>query len=180
MSNFIEELVSEYYKTKGYFVTTNYWLPFQTERKRIQNGAKQKYTAQSWTDIDVMAMNNKELLLIQVKSLINQKLIAEKINLHFERVEQYLDAGIAPDGKSKIDWWKSKRKIKKIVIYEDKMTPPSYLKIIKDGGIETKFFGDYFNELIDYVQTKKGVKEETSVMRLMHYLNNQKMLEPKK
>lgn len=179
MSNFVEELVGEYYKTKGYFVTTNYWLPFKTVRNRTQKGKEQNYAAQSWTDIDVLAKNNKELLIIQVKATINQKKIAEKINLYFERVESFLQEGIAPDGKTKIDWWTKKIKIKKIVVYEDKYSPPSYKKILTDNGIETIYFGNYLKDIIAYVQRKKGVKEENSVMRLLHFLNGQKLFATK-
>lgn len=176
MANFIEELVGEYYKTKGYFVTTNYWLPFQTTRDRTQKGKKQNYQAQSWTDIDVLAKNDKELLIIQVKAVINQRQVAEKINVYFERVEQFLKDGIAPDGETKIDWWTSDCKIRKIVVYEDRLAPPSYLKIMQAEGIETIFFGEYLKDIIAYVQAKKGVKEENAVMRLLHFFNTQKML----
>lgn len=178
MANFIEELVGEYYKTKGYFVTINYWIPFKTSRDRTQRGKKQNYQAQSWTDIDVLAKNNKELLIIQVKATINQKQVAEKINLYFERVEKFLKDGVAPDGKTKIDWWTSKCKIRKIVVYEDRFSPPSYLKIMTDNGIETVFFGNYLKEIILYVQEKKGVKEENAVMRFLHFFNNQNLFEP--
>ncbi|MCB9251299.1 MAG: hypothetical protein H6605_02435 [Flavobacteriales bacterium] len=177
MANFIEELVGEYYKTKGYLVTTNYWIPFQTSRNRTLYGKKQNYQAQSWTDIDVLARNDKEILIIQVKSGITSRNVAEKINLYFERVIKFLNDGIAPDGIGKIEWWTRNCKIIKIVVYEEQYTPPSYLKIMQDVGIETKFFGDYLKEIIAYVQNKKGVKEENSVMRLLHFLHNQNMLD---
>lgn len=179
MENFIEELVGEYYKTKGYFVTTNYWIPFKTIRNRTQKGKQQNYEAQSWTDIDVLARNNKELLIIQVKATINQKEVAQKINLYFDRVEQFLRDGLAPDGKTKIDWWTSNITVKRIVVYEDKYSPPSYKKIMTEKGIETIFFGDYLTEIISYIDQKVGVKEENAVMRLLHFLNNQKLLLPK-
>jgi hypothetical protein len=180
MENYIEELVAEFYKTKGYFVTTNFWIPFKTQRNQIQRGNAQNYEAQSWTDIDVLARNNKELILIQVKATIDQKITAHKINLYFERVEQFLTKGVAPDGKTKIEWWTKNIKLKKIVVYEDKYSPPSCKKILNDNGIETVFFGDYLADIITYIEQKVGVKEENAVMRLLHFLNRQKLLLPKK
>lgn len=180
MSNFVEELVGEFYKTKGYLVSTNYWIPFKTTRNRVQREKKQSYEAQSWTDIDVLAKNDKELLIIQVKATINQRKIAEKINLYFARVEQFLKDGIAPDGKTNIGWWTKGIKIRKIVVYEDKYSPPSYQKILTDNGVETIFFGIYLNDIINYIQSKKGQKEENSTMRLLHFFNSQKLIVQKK
>jgi len=179
MSNFIEELVAEFYLTKGYFVTTNYWIPFQTKRKRTQKGIRQEYEAQSWTDIDVLAKGKNELLIIQVKATINQKEVAENINQYYERVDQFLKDGNAPDGVTKIDWWTNNCNVKKIVVYEDKHSPPSYLKILTDNGIETKYFGDYLSEILTYIEMKKGTKEDSAVMRLLHFLKKQKILTTK-
>ncbi|MBN1462294.1 MAG: hypothetical protein JXQ69_07945 [Paludibacteraceae bacterium] len=175
MENYIEELVAEYYKTKGYFVLTNYWIPFQTNRNRTQKGKDQNYSAQSWTDIDVLARNDKELLLIQVKSIINRKEVAEKINIYFDRITEFLNNGKALDGKADIMWWTKDVILKKIVIYEYKNTPPSYKKIIEDKGAETIYFGEVLNDIVKYIEDKKGVKEENAIMRLLHFLkqNNQ-------
>ena len=174
MENFIEELIAEHYKTKGYFVTTNYWIPFTSKRKRIQKGKEQDYEARSWTDIDVLASNNKELLIIQVKAIINQRSVAEKINKYFDRVEQFLKDGEL-NRKTKIDWWTKDVKVKKMVIYEY-YSPDAYLQIIRDNNIEVICFKKYLTELIDYISEKKGVKEENACMRLLHCLKNYGLL----
>lgn len=177
MANFVEELIAEYYITKGYFVTTNYWIAFKTKRNREQRGKSQNYEAQSWTDIDVLAKGENELLIVQIKATINSKTLAKKINLFLDRIDQFLKAGIAPDGKTPINWWTNKNcTIKKIVVYEDKNSPPSYLKMLTEKNIETKFFGDYLGEIFSYIKTKKGVKEDSAVMRLLHYLKKHKHL----
>ena len=85
MENFVEQLVAEYYKTKGYMVTTNYWFPYQSIRKRNQNGVNQTYEAQSWTDIDVLARNDEELIIVQVKAIINRKNVSEGIINYFSK-----------------------------------------------------------------------------------------------
>ncbi|MBM3171921.1 MAG: hypothetical protein FJZ75_09975 [Bacteroidetes bacterium] len=176
MKNFIEEIIGEYYKMRGYIVTTNYWIPFTSKRERKRKNEKEEYFAQSWTDIDVLARNKKELLLIQVKAGINTKEVASKVNEHFNRVELFLNKGLAPDGKSSIDWWSKSCTVKRIVVYEDRYSPPSYLKIIQSKGSETILFDTYLKEIIEYIDAKHGVKESSAGMRLLHYLNNNKYL----
>ena len=56
----------------------------------------------------MLAKNDKELLIIQVKAIINQKSVAKKINLYFDRIDQFLKDGIAPDSITNIDWWTKK------------------------------------------------------------------------
>jgi len=175
MQNFVEELIAELYQSQGYFVTKNFWVPFTSTRKRTQKGKDQSYDAQSWTDIDILAKNEKELVIIQVKAIINDKKVAEKIKLYFDRVDAFLKAGIAPDGKTNIKWWTKGVKIRKVVIYEW-YSPKSYLDIIKKEKIEVKIFREYFNELYSYVQNKKGVKEENAALRLLHFLKEQDLI----
>ncbi len=172
--NYVEELVSEYYKIHGYFVMNNYWFPFTSERKRIVKGKKQKFTAQSWTDIDIVAINSKELLLIQTKAIINTKKVAENIIKFFRRVDAFLAKGLALDQKSEIKWWKKKRTIKRIVIYETGI--PSYNRIVENAGIKTIDFKEILEDIIKYISKKKGVKEGNPIMRLITYLNNKKIV----
>lgn len=175
MQNFAEELIAELYQSKGYFVTKNFWVPFTSERQRNQKGKEQSYIAQSWTDIDILAKNDEELLIIQVKSIINDKKVAEKIKLYFKRIDQFLDNGIAPDGITNISWWTKETKVRKLVIYEWN-SPKSYLDIITKDQIEVKSFRDFFDELYDYVRNKKGVKEENAALRLLHFLKTQDLI----
>jgi hypothetical protein len=63
-------------------------------------------------------------------------------------------------------------------VYEDKLySVPSYLRIINEAGIETQYFGDYFNYLLMYVRDKEGVKEGNAVMRLLHFLKKEKLFD---
>lgn len=177
MGNYIEELVGEYYKMKGYFVMTNYWIPFNTNRARESKGKQQEYSAQSWTDIDVLAKNEKELLIIQVKTTINTKETPGKIKVFFKRVEDFLKISkLAPCGENGIYWSSENCIIKKIIVYEYKNSPKSYLKILTDEGIEAKYFGDLLKEIIKYIEDKKGLKEGNSTMRFLHFLCEHKML----
>ncbi|MBI2966359.1 MAG: hypothetical protein HYY40_00915 [Bacteroidetes bacterium] len=170
MRNFVEELIAEYYLTIGCIVTTNFWTPFKSVRKRSRKGFNEIYEAQSWTDIDVLAKNESELFIIQIKSSIRCKLDAIKIKEFFNRIDSYLKKGIAPDGISNIKWWLKHSKLRKIVVHEDKYSPRSYLKILSNEGIEVKYFGDYFFDIIKYIKKKKGTKENHSLMRFLHFL----------
>ena len=175
MENFVEQLVAEYYKTKGYIVMSNYWLPYQSIRKRVQKGISQQYEAQSWTDIDILARNDKELLIIQVKAIIQQKIVSEKIIKYFEKVDEFLKRGIAIDKTSDISWWYKDVETKNIVVYEY-YSPPSYIDLLTDNNIEVVKFSGLFKEIIEYAKNKKGVKEQNASMRLLHFLINEGLM----
>jgi hypothetical protein len=175
MENFVEQLVAEYYRTKGYLVSSNYWIPFESKRYRKQNGKEQEYIAQSWTDIDVLARNDNELLIIQVKAIINQKSVSENIINYFTRVKAFLEKGVAIDGTSDISWWQKDVEVKNIVVYEY-YSPPSYIELLTKRNIKTIKFSDIFKKLLDYASRKKGVKEENASMRFLEFLINEKLL----
>jgi hypothetical protein len=168
-ANFVEELVAEYYRLKGYMVMSNYWFPTQTQRNRTQRGTAQEYSARSWSDIDVLAAGKDELLIVQVKAIINQRSVAEKILKFFDQATTYLDEESAPDQSHSIAWWKDGRAIKKLVVYEY-YSPPSYLDILREAGVEVCQFSSYFDEIVEYIKNKSGVKEESPLMRMVHFL----------
>lgn len=173
MQNFVEELVAEYYKAQGYLVMTNYWIPLKFNRVRTQRGKSQKYPAQSWTDIDVLARNSKELRIIQVKAIINESKVADKVKLYFKRVESFLQKGVGINDERNIQWWTKGVKIKKELVYEWENSPASYLKKIEQADIEVVPFKTYYERLTDYIKNKKGVKEENAVLRLLHFIKEQ-------
>ena len=180
MQNFVEELVAEHYRTQGYLVMTNYWIPYSFQRNRTQKGKEQNYMAQSWTDIDILARNDKELLIIQVKAIINQMKVVDKIKEFFDQVDNFIEKGVASDGVSDIKWWK-RVPIKKIVVYEWENSPASYInEIEKDKNITVTPFREYYDKLTDYVKGKKGVKEENAVLRLLHFIKEQDLRDDRK
>lgn len=175
MSNFVEELVAEYFKTKGYFVMTNYWFPIISQRNRTQRGKAQTFTAQSWSDIDVIAMNNSELLLIQVKAIINEKKVAENVVEYFNRVDSFLKTKQSSEELLQIKWWLNGRKLKKILVYEN-YSAPKYLQIISNSNIVVIEFIEYYKELLNHIKNRKGAKEENSTMRFIHFLKNNSLI----
>lgn len=175
MENFVEQLVAEYYKTKGYFVMTNYWLPFKLTIKSQHKGKNHEYESQSWTDIDIVARNNEELLLIQVKTIVNTKYVAERIITYFQRIKDFLDAKVSLDGTSDISWWNQGVTTRFQMVY-DYYSAPSYLKLLYDESIEVIKFSDLFKEILSYVEQKAGVKEQNASMRFLHFLLKEDLL----
>lgn len=176
-ANFIEELVTEYYKLRGYLVSTNYWFSIVTERTRNQRGKEQTYFARSWSDIDVIAVGEKEIIIVQVKAIVNEKDVVEGVKTFFQRADKFLKDGVAPDQKESIAWWLKGREIKRVLVYEYS-SPPKYLELLKEAGIEVHSFTSYFNQIVEYIEKKEGVKEESALMRMLHYMNVNKRIVP--
>jgi hypothetical protein len=169
MSNFVEELVSEYFRTKGYFVMTNYWFPILSERRRNQREREQIFNARSWSDIDVVAINENELLIIQVKAIINQQSVSRKVVEFFQNVNAYLETENNNIQQNNIRWWLNGRTTKKILVYEF-YSPPSYLNILTENDIQVVNFNNYFDELLSYVRNREGIKKGNSTLRFLHFL----------
>ncbi len=175
MQNFVEELVAEYYQIKGCFVLKNYWIPYVKKISRTQKGKTQNVFEQiSWTDIDVLVRNKKELILIQIKAVIAEKKTTVKIKQNFDIIEKYLTTGLALDGETPIEWWSKNMVIKKIVVYEYESSAPIYRTILKNQGIEVIPFKHYYEILSKYVEGKKGKKEQNPTMRFLHFLKDYK------
>lgn len=174
--NFIEDLLCEYFQARGYLVMKNVWFSFKSERKRRVKNKIQTYTARSWSDIDILARNDTELLIIQVKAIINSAKTVDLIKTFFPRARKYIKKGIALDGISDIGWWHNNLKIKKIVVYES-YSPPGYISKVQRAGITVNSFDDYFSEIVEYVKEREGVKEENASVRLLHYLSKRNYLE---
>lgn len=175
MDNFVEQLVAEHFKSKGYLVLSNYWFPIQSVRTRIQQKKEQVYNSQSWTDIDVLARNANELLVIQVKAIINQENTSKKIIDFYKNVNDFLKIGKSLDGSSDISWWSSNVNVKHLVVYEN-YSPPTYLDKLRDNGIDVIQFSEIFKELLEYLKEREGVKEQNATMRFIHFLMKYKFL----
>ena len=60
-TSYVDEIVARFYLLKGYFISQGVW--FMLGKKK---GNKQG----NWTDIDILAINHEELLIIQCKSFL--------------------------------------------------------------------------------------------------------------
>jgi hypothetical protein len=170
-ANFVEELVGEYYRNKGYLVQTNYWFPFESKRTRRDKEGAQEYSARSWSDIDVLAVGENEILVIQVKAIINEMKMAEKIIKYFRRTGAFLEDKNILDADARVKWWTQGRRVRNIVVYEF-YSAPKYIEKLKNSGIEAYRFSDYFEKIVTLSEKKKGFKEENTLMRMIHFLNH--------
>jgi hypothetical protein len=170
-SNFVEEMVGEFYRSKGYLVQTNYWFPFESKRIRKHKNGTQEYSARSWSDIDVLAVGKDEILVIQVKAIINEAKMAKKIIKYYQRTKAFLESNSTSDADVPTKWWTQGKKVRNIVVYEF-YSVPKYIEILTNSEIEVHQFSEYFEEIVALTEKKKGFKEENALMRMIHFLNH--------
>lgn len=70
------------------------------------------------------------------------------------------------------------RTIKRIVVYESENSPPKYVNRLRQSHIEAIPFKDIYDQMVDYIHRREGVKEDNPVMRFMHFLHEYKKLQP--
>ncbi|MGD0649895.1 MAG: hypothetical protein ABSA97_01925 [Verrucomicrobiia bacterium] len=121
-------------------------------------------------------MNEDELHLVQIKAIINNEGVVDKIITFFKRTDAFLEKGRSLDRIHSIVWWASGRNTIRIVIYESENSPPKYLERLKRNKIQVIPFRDILNEIVKYISQKDGVKEDNPVMRFMHFLHEYKLL----
>lgn len=83
--SYVEDLTLRYFKKKGYLTIPN--IQFQLDKERI--GTK----VSGWSDIDLLAIDHKEIVVIQCKSFIGTKkaeLISADIITWFDNAIHYL------------------------------------------------------------------------------------------
>lgn len=108
-----ESLVSTYYQLKGYITSTNKWFWVQ------EQGKKQR----GYQDIDVLAINGSETLIVSVTTNLDDKIrynlggslrqdMLNDLNCYFDRVSSYLNS------ISSYKWLVEKtKKIKRIIVF---------------------------------------------------------------
>ncbi len=118
----------------------------------------------------MLAVNSSEVVLVQVKAIINEEKVVTRILNFFLEAEAFISKGLAPDGIHRIDWWVKGRKIKRLLIYEV-YSAQKFLSAIREQEIEVKQFREIFEDIRNYIRNKKGVKEGDPTMRFIHFLN---------
>ena len=157
-----EGLVELYFQMKGYITSSNkhFWV---RESKKKQRG---------YQDIDILAINNTETLIVSVSSNLDDKVNTSKIHSktlnHFKRVYSFLG------GVKEYKWLlKTSRKQRKIIAYmSGYKTPESYEKVIallKPKGIELLSVFTIVDFLMKELRRLKelGLKPENNLVRLL-------------
>ena len=165
-----ESLVEMYYQLEGYITSSNKWFWVR------ESGKKQR----GYQDIDVLAINDDETLIISVTINLDDKVrfgrngklredMLEDLSRYFDRVETYLK------NVGKYNWLiKNKRKVKRIIAYayggykkEEKR------KELEDElgkrGIElisSKEIIEYLKKKIEKIQDK-GLKTNNQLVKMI-------------
>jgi len=156
-----EGLVETYFQSKGYISSSNKWFWYWQEGKQ-QRGYK---------DIDVLAINSKETVLIDVTGELIDKigfdikgnLKSDNLNKLFYKEIKFLES------VPQYSWLLEKRKIRKIIAYV--YGKPLSERLIKNeeflkSGIELLSSDRIIEDLKEYNQ-KKFLKTNNSIMKMI-------------
>lgn len=150
-----EDIAEEYYKFKGYVVLRNVGF-LDKKRSTTQPGN---------IDIDVLAFNTEELLIISCKRGHLKKIHdLENELLGFQLAEKFL-RGSNPDSKSGFIDIISKRHVKYVYIAE--YITEINEKFLKNNNIETHFTYEILDELFDLLQNERRGFETKPVPSLI-------------
>lgn len=156
--SYVEDIASEYYRLKGYLVSkdVHYQVPKAVSGK----------TAEGWKDIDVLALNEKEVLLVECKGFTGTMKADEmykKLLNDFKSAEEYYVK------KSAL---LSDKKIKKILVV-DYSTPKLDNMLVK-GNIEIFHLNDLMKDFLRILKTRittlRMGKEEHPMTRTLLFL----------
>lgn len=140
-----ESIVELYYQTQGYITSSNKWF-----RVFGQRGS---------SDIDVLALNGNETLIISITVNLNDKVENEQIRqtllTHFKRVMDYLCA------VEEYAWLvRNPREVRRILAYEVGYgKPATYQQNTRElakEGIDFVSANDVMRGLIDYVRNTQN------------------------
>ena len=154
--SYVEELAQRYFLKKGY-------IPIMNIRFRIDKDKHDKKVA-GWSDIDILAINPSEVLIIQCKSFLGTKKaeeISEDILRWFDDALKYLEED------KNFSKWLEGREVKKILIID--YTIKKAEDILKNKNIGIVYYEELLVELLKKLSNdewKKG-KEDDSIIRLL-------------
>lgn len=163
---YVEELASRYYLKRGYLVIPN--TRFQLDK------AKTGKKVSGWSDIDLLAISQSEVLIIQCKSFLGTKrasAIARDIIDWFDYALNYL--------KKDETWsvWLSGRETKRILVVDCSVSKAE--DILKQNDIEIHLYDDLLKELLQKLVSgdwRKG-KEDDGVIRLLCAMIDKKLID---
>ncbi|MBC8525443.1 MAG: hypothetical protein H8D22_01030 [Candidatus Cloacimonetes bacterium] len=165
---YVEELASRYFEKKGYLVFPN--IRFQLKKEWTHKKVA------GWSDIDMIALSIKELIIVQCKSFIGTKKsdeISNDILNWFNYTELFLEEDAI--------WkkWLKGRRIKKYLIID--YTVKKAESILRKNEIMIFYYSDLLKELLKILKSgeaRKG-KEDDAIIRLLCAMIDKKMINPK-
>lgn len=166
-----EGIVELFYEINGYITSSGKWFWKMSEDKQ-QRG---------YQDIDVLAINGSETIIVSVSSNFDDKLNYSKgvINPdkssktieYFKRVETYLA------NTDQYHWLVDKRAVKKVIaVINAPKDLNKYNEFLKSNGIEIKIIDEMITEIIAYLDKNKNLKIQNQTFRFLQILNDKKLL----
>ena len=163
-----EGLVETYFQSKGYISSSNKWFWYWQEGKQ-QRGYK---------DIDVLAINSKETVIIDVTGELTDKIGFDKNgNLKSDNLDKLFYKEIKYlESVHQYSWLLENRKIRKIIAYNhgkslsERLTKnEEFLK----SGIELLSSDKMIEDLKEYNQ-KKSLKTNNSIMKMIQFITKKR------
>ncbi len=162
VENFIEEVVTELYKLRGYSVMKNVWY-------FLEKGEHRKYPGQS--DIDVLAIGRDDVHFVSCTSEVPADI--EPTTIHFQEARQNLPR-LYPvlDRYDKSQW--------RDVVVAEYVSGPVRRKL-EGRGIAAQTLEEALRDFVQLVQARwaEGVKLENPVARTIGYLYDHNLLSSK-
>lgn len=164
---YVEELALRYYQKKGFLVTQN--IPFQLDKE------KTGLRVAGWSDIDLLAVDQAKMLIIQCKSFLGTGK-AEKVADHLEKWFSYAENYIREDQNWKV--WLNGRELCNIVVVD--CHTPKTEELLEEKGIVIVRYSEIVKELFrKLADPGKYVKEDDIILRFMSALVYSGIVDPK-
>ncbi|MHA1605377.1 MAG: hypothetical protein ACTSWF_12080 [Candidatus Freyarchaeota archaeon] len=144
MDNYVEDLVEEWLRFKGYVTCRDVpiWKPKGEHRKQSQ-----------WGDIDVLGIRDDEALVVECKEFLGTKKVKEwpeELSREFNEIEAVLTGRVKnPYGVPCPDL--SGKRIKRLLVAAAPENIESYKKHLSPLGIETKSLKEVLKETLNYL-----------------------------
>jgi hypothetical protein len=160
-----EGIVELYYEIKGYITSSGKWFWKKADGKQ-QRG---------YQDIDVLAINGNETIIVSVSSNFDDKFSfsqgelniekAYKTLEYFNRVSEYLKA------TEQYNWLASEhREIKKVLAVINTPNIEKFQPFLKDNQIEIHSVDKMIKEISEYLDTPGGMKIQNQTLRILQIL----------
>lgn len=155
-TGYVEQLALRYFGKKGYIVQPSVW--FQLDK------AKTGKKVGGWSDIDLVALSQQELVIIQCKAFFGVKkaeAVVQGLVVWFRQAESFLRKD--PMWKP----WLEGREIVKCMVVDHFVKKAE--RLLSDQGIQILLYEDVLKELLLLLQkgkARKG-KEDDAIIRLL-------------
>jgi len=139
--SYVEELASEYYRLSGYFTQRDYHY----RREIIKEGK-----GRGWRDIDILAVNANEVLIIECKAQVRESGLPKKIIEDMKHATKEI---------SKINLLKGKT-IRKILVYDSVRSVGKQVIEVKKAGIDVVDLQDIVKKMLIILNIRKSENNE--------------------